>query len=173
MSVIEVQGNRKVVTRGAGYFQKAVTFLRLANRDNILTDTIEFRRTIENSTVTLACERATEEDFARMENALMRMEKQDFDHEADVDFHQSVAVASHNIMLISSMELLEAIIMDTGSRYYKIDKYYEKVRQSHRKIYDAIQARNKALAAEEMEKHLQIVYDFTSEAIEKGLVEDD
>lgn len=172
MSVIEVHGNRKLVTRGAGYFQKAASFLQLANRDNILTDTIEFRRSIEVSAARLACERATEEDFGRMESALKRMEGCDFDHQADIDFHQSLAMASHNVMFISSMDLLESIMMDTGVRYYKMDKYFEMTRQSHRRIYDAIRSRNKERASEEIEGHLQILFEFTNEAIERGIVED-
>ena len=52
-------------------------------------------------------------------------------------------------------------------------KYDERTRQSHHKIYEAIRARDKVRAAEEIEAHLQLVYDFTGEAIETGMVEDD
>jgi len=173
LSIIETHGNRKVVVRDAKYFQKAVAFLQLANRDNILTDTVEFRRAVEISSAQLACERATEEDLARMADALRRWDEGECKHEADVDFHQGLAMASHNVMFISSMDLLSSIIMDTGLRYYKMPKYDERTRQSHHKIYEAIRARDKVRAAEEIEAHLQLVYDFTGEAIETGMVEDD
>ena len=173
LNIIETQGNRKVVLKNAQHFQKAVNFLQLTNRDNIVEDTIEFRRSIEISSAQLACERATEEDFARMENALRRLDESIYDHEADIDFHQSLAMASHNMLFISSMDLLSSILMDIRLRYYKLPKYHERTLNSHHRIYDAIRAGDKKLAGEEIEKHLLLVDDFTKEAIAKGIMEDE
>jgi len=52
-------------------------------------------------------------------------------------------------------------------------KYNNRTRESHHRIYDAVRARDKERAAEEVEEHLQLVYDFTGEALEKGIVEND
>lgn len=172
LNIIETQGNRKVVIKDAQHFQKAVTFIRISASRNSLQDSLEFRRAVEVAAVRLACERATEEDFARIKATLSRLEKSLYDHKADIDFHQSLTMASHNTVFAATMDLFSSILMEIRLRYHQLPKYYQRTLDSHRAIYEAVRQRDPDQAAMEMEKHLQLVQDFTAEALELGILDE-
>lgn len=56
LNILESRGNRKVVVKDAGYFRKAVSFIRLSDQKDTLADCVEFRRVVEVSIVEMACE---------------------------------------------------------------------------------------------------------------------
>ena len=172
LHIIEVQGNRKIVVKDAFYFKKAVDFIRISVGKNTLNDSVEFRRAVEVYIVRLACERATEPDYEKMRDALKRMDVNIYDHKADIDFHQALALASHNVILAATMELFSSVLMDIRVRYYKLPKYHQRTLQSHHRIYEAVADRDPDRAAAEMEDHLNLVTDFTKEATELGIGDD-
>ena len=172
MNVIETQGNRKIVVKDVSWFQKAVTFVRASSNSNVLLDSIEFRIGMETMIVKLACERATEDDLLQLKTALSRMDENIYDHDADILFHKVLANASHNTLFATTMELLASILMDVRLHYYKMPKYHKRTQESHNRIYQAVRNRDVKEAVEAVEEHLQLVIDFTNEAIETGLLED-
>lgn len=172
MNVIETQANRKIVVKDAKYFQKAVAFIRTSHNTNVLLDSIEFRQGIEVMIAKLACERATEEDLALMKGALDRLDANIYDHDADIEFHNFLAQASHNVIYVANMDLLSSILMDVRLHYYKNAKYHERTLKSHHRIFQAVLNRNPEEAVCAIEEHLNIVIDFTKEAIESGELEE-
>lgn len=172
LNIIDTRGNRKVVVKDAQHFQKAVSFIRISDGNSSLQDSLEFRRAVEVAAVKLACERATEEDFAHLQEVLKRLEGNLYDHEADIEFHQYLTMASHNTIFAATMDLFSSILMDIRIRYYKLPKYYQRTKESHRAIYEAVLSRDPERAAQEIENHLQLIMDFTREAIELGLLEE-
>jgi GntR family transcriptional repressor for pyruvate dehydrogenase complex len=173
LSIIETRGNRKVVIKDAAYFRKAVSFVRLSIQEDTLLDSIEFRRVNEVAIVELACERATEEDLERLNESVLRLEKDLYDYMADVDFHCNLARASHNVIFAATIDLFTTMIADVRLRYYKLPNYYKRTLDSHRRIYKAIENRDRISAREEMEKHLNLILDFMKESSEQPPQEDD
>ena len=57
--------------------------------------------------------------------------------------------------------------------YYKLPNYYQRTLDSHRCIFQAICARDKARARKEMEEHLDWMLVFVREAEERGDPEND
>jgi DNA-binding FadR family transcriptional regulator len=71
--------------------------------DAILRDLVELRQTLEPQAARLAAGRATMEDLRRLGDTIAGMRLHASDHEhyahADVEFHQAVYAASHNVLL--------------------------------------------------------------------------
>lgn len=163
LGAIENRGNRKVVMRDADYIQKAISFVRASNQPDIQQDFNEFRLVNEVAIVGLACQRATAEDLASIYQAIEHLEAQPDDYMADVEFHDALAVASHNVMLAATIHLTNSMIADIRRRLFTLGshEYQQRTQASHRAIYEAVMARNAELAKREMELHLAIVSEFT------------
>ena len=154
------RNNRKVVLRDNDYIEKAISFVRISNAMDTQSDFGEFRRINEVAIVGLACERGTEEDFAALRQAIMHLEKEPDNYMHDVEFHDALAVASHNAMLAATMHFVNSMIADIRERFLGRPDYQRLTHESHCAIYEAVRARNVKQAQEEMEKHLRIVEDF-------------
>ena len=164
LSIIETRGNRKIVVKDASYFRKAVSFVRLSVSRSTQEDWAEFRRANEIAIVELACERATEQDLDRLNESVLRLERDLYDYTADVEFHCNLARASHNAIFAATIDLAAGMIADLRIRYYKLPNYYQRTADSHRLIFQAVKNRDKAVAIAEMERHLHLVYEFMEES---------
>lgn len=163
LSIIETRGNRKVVSKDASYFRKAVSFVRLSGGKMPQEDWLEFRRVNEVAIVEMACDRATEEDLDRLNESILRLERDMYDYMADVEFHNTLARASHNAIFAATIDLVSGVIADLRIRYFKLPNYFPRTLESHRRIYQAVKARDKVTAKKEMDQHLHLVNDFMSE----------
>ena len=110
LGAIESRGNRKVLLRNADFIQKVRTWIESANQMDTRRTFNEFRQVIEVGIVKLACERATDEDIAAMATAVEHLKENPSKYEYDVEFHDSLAVASHNSMLAATIHLVNNLI---------------------------------------------------------------
>ena len=164
LGVLENRGNRKIIVRDASYLRRAMGIVQFSSAFEVQDDVIEFRRVNETAIVSLACDRAMREDLDRIRDALDRLRDDLYDDEADVDFHMELARASHNSMFIVMMELFKTIIRDVRLQYSRLPNYYLRTYNSHRRIYEAICARDRATASEEIAHHVELVRSFQREA---------
>lgn len=160
LGAIENRGYRKAVVREADYIRKAISFIQISVQADTQDDFNEFRKVNEMAIAALACERATEADLAAIAATLDRMEKHPDDYMADVDFHDALAVASHNTMLAGTIHLVNSMIADLRNRYFDLPDFARTALESHRAIYEAVKARNVPVAQQEMKHHLEIVDEF-------------
>lgn len=161
LGAVENRGNRKVVMRDADYIQKAVSFVRISNKVDTQEDFGEFRRINEVEIVKLACQRATEEDLAAIHLAIEHLEQEPNNYMNDVEFHDALAVASHNVMLAATMHLVNSMIADIRERFLGRPDYQRLTHESHCAIYEAVRMRDIPRAQREMELHLRIVEEFS------------
>ncbi len=152
--------NRKVLLWDADYIQKARTWIECSNEMGGTEPFNEFRRVIEVGIVGLACERATEEDMAALDVAVTHLDEDPSNYMYDVEFHDALAVASHNSMLASTIHLVNNLIADVRIRFWDLPSYHEQTQQSHHAIYEAVKDRDAARAQREMIRHLNIVSQF-------------
>ena len=121
LGAIESRGYRKAVVREADYIRKAISFIRISHESDTQKDFNEFRKINEMAIVELACQRATEADLEAVHKTLVRMEACLEDStQADVDFHDAMAVASHNPMLAATIHLVNSMIADLRTRFFTI-----------------------------------------------------
>ena len=168
LGAIQIRSNRKVVVRDADYIQKAISFVRISNQMDPQADITEFRRVNEVAIVELACARATEEDLTAIYKAIEHLEAEPDNYMWDVEFHDALAVASHNAMLAATMHLVNSMIADIRERFLGRPNYQQVTHQSHCAIYEAVKARDPVRARKEMESHLAIVEDFARKYPERN-----
>lgn len=168
LGAIENRSNRKVVVRDADYIRNAISFMRLSNQTDPLKDFNEFRRINEVAIVELACKRATEEDLEALRLAIEHLEATPDDYMTDVEFHDALADASHNVMLAATIHLVNSMIADVRIRFFGLPDYHQRTQDSHRAIYQAVLHRDVARARRELKLHLKIVEDFSEKYPEKN-----
>ena len=160
LGAIESKGNRKVLLRDADYIKKVRSWIENANQIDSRQTFNEFRQVIEVGIVKLACVRATEEDLESIRLAVERLAEEPGDYMHDVEFHDSLAVASHNSMLASTIHLVNNLIADVRIRCWDLPDYQDITLRSHRKIYETVRDHDIEAAQNAMIEHLDIVRDF-------------
>jgi len=128
-----------------------------------LLDLLEVRRALEVHIAALAARRATGGEIADMEMSINAMRAADHEfetfHTADVRFHENLAAASGNRMLVFLIEAFAEPLRESRQRSFaghtarggQVDDVIEQ----HQTILDAVKARNPKAAAQAMREHLQ------------------
>jgi GntR family transcriptional regulator, transcriptional repressor for pyruvate dehydrogenase complex len=127
-----------------------------------LLDLLEVRRALEVHIAALAAKRATKSDIADMEMSIEAMrtagEESEGFHTADVRFHENLAAASGNRMLVFLIEAfaepLRASRLRSFAGHLARGGGIEDVIQQHQTLLDAVVARNPKAAADAMREHL-------------------
>jgi GntR family transcriptional repressor for pyruvate dehydrogenase complex len=128
-----------------------------------LLDLLEVRRALEVHIAALAARRATTGDIADMEMSIAAMraaegESEAF-HAADVRFHENLAAASGNRMLVFLIEAFAQPLRASRLRSFAGHRArgggIHDVVQQHQTILDAVAARNPKAAAQAMREHLE------------------
>ena len=160
MGIVENRGNRKILVKHADRFRKARSLIELSYSQDTFEDFMEFRRTNEREIARLACRRATEEDLERLRNSVERLESDASDFEADVEFHVDLAYASHNTIFAAMLNYVNSLILELRMRFFEREEYHGKTAEAHRRIYEAVLARDEELAAYDMGRHLRIIENY-------------
>jgi len=128
-----------------------------------LLDLLDVRRALEVHIATLAARRATTGDIADMEMSIAAMragegESEAF-HTADVRFHENLAAASGNRMLVFLIEALAGPLRESRLRSFAGHRArgggVEDVVQQHQAILEGVKARSPKAAAQAMRDHLE------------------
>lgn len=170
MGIVENRGNRKILVKNADYFRKARSLLALSYSADTFEDFMEFRRTNEREIARLACRRATAEDLERLRSSVERLEADATDYLADVEFHVNLAYASHNTIFAAMLDFVNSLILELRMRFFEREDYHGKTAEAHRRIYEAVLARDEELAAYEMGRHLKLIENYEDHG-EKGASE--
>lgn len=124
-----------------------------------LTDLFETREALEVEAVSLAARRATAKDLAAMERAVVQMEVEIRLNvsvsDASKNFHFAVVQASHNTLLCRMYSCLYNMLEYSRSQSLKTYSRHASVLESHRAIFEHIQAGDGVAAAEAMRAHLR------------------
>ena len=128
-----------------------------------LLDLIEVRRALEVHIALLAAKRATKGELADMEMSIAAMraggDSSDAFHAADVRFHENLAAASGNRMLVFLIEAFAEPLRESRQRSFAGHRarggHVDDVIQQHEAILDAVKARNPKHAAQAMRSHLE------------------
>ena len=160
MGIVENRGNRKVLVKNADYFRKARSLLELSYSADTFEDFMEFRRTNEWEIARLACRRATEEDLERLRLSVERLESDETDYLADVEFHVNLAYASHNTIFAAMLDYVNCLILELRMRFFEREDYHGKTAEAHRRIYEAVKERDEELAVYEMGRHLRLIENY-------------
>lgn len=120
---------------------------------------IEARFVLESGTVRLAAERATDEDLARLQEAVDRgraaLGNAEASIQASLDFHMAVAEAAHNETLLLVSRLLRAFYYESTRLSRRDPESYQVLLRDHEAILQAVRARDPERAADLMIDHFR------------------
>jgi GntR family transcriptional repressor for pyruvate dehydrogenase complex len=153
------------VLPGSGIFVKRITvedlssslshFLHFTN--STAKDLLDVRELLEVRIAELAAIRATKKDLVQMENALEMMENAGDDinmHLAgDLAFHSALAQATQSEVFEGIINSIVTYLFDVRLQGFLYDGP-ERGREDHRKIFEAVRAKNPGAAKEAMREHL-------------------
>ncbi len=123
----------------------------------------EVRLAIEPAAVRLAARNATDEDITLIRNSYEKLENSLDDEEewakADFEFHNSILLASRNVLMISLVQTLHNGLVQSRQTTIKVLKKYQEQNNPwktenallmHKAVMEAICARDEGLAYEKM-----------------------
>jgi DNA-binding GntR family transcriptional regulator len=132
----------------------------------------QLRAILETAAVRLTCEQATEEEVRELQQFLNQtgpeVEGRNSDHLVDLDehFHCQIMHLARNIEMQRTLENINARI-----RYFRwvdMDSKRETTQDEHRKIVEAIGARDTELAVNRMNDHIQRRQGQITEAVKES-----
>jgi len=126
-----------------------------------LLNVLEVRSSLEGLAASLAAERITEEEIDKLKRIVEEFQKkiEEGDNEGliklDKEFHDLIFAASRNDKLIQVMNNLQEHVHRFRVRYINEEKKAKKIYQEHKKITEAIEARDTDAARRWAEKHIR------------------
>ncbi len=132
----------------------------------MLFDLLEVRELLEGQAAKLAAERATEKDLYRITKAFNTMDEAYANNaemldaaQLDHEFHRSIYAASHNPVLIHTlqnlMQLIQNSVVVTVSNLYHHERSRQQIQAYHRLIFNAIIDRKPDSAARAAMDHVR------------------
>lgn len=122
---------------------------------------VEIREILEPEIAALAARRATEENINAMQECINIMDgsTDDVDTfiEADLDFHLGLAEGTHNPLILLLVDALIDLLRDLRVRTSRVDGGLGRAQSHHKKILQAIEARDVNAARAAMRQHLNQV----------------
>ncbi|MBY0467027.1 MAG: FCD domain-containing protein [Burkholderiales bacterium] len=147
----------------------------LKNQPFLHRDLLEFRQMLENQAATLAAERATDVDISRLDAAYAALEaayaKGDLPEcvAADVAFHQTIAEASHNMLIghltAGLMRVIHGHVSTNLAHLHSRRQHWGQLETQHRAIWQAVRARQPAQAAAAASEHISFVRQHIEESV--------
>ncbi len=141
----------------------------LGGHPDLQQDLLELRHMLEGQTAELAAQRASELDLQRVGRAHERLQQafaaDDLAAcaEADVQYHQAIADASHNRLLAHLNASLHRLVHDGVQCSLEFLRahpaQWERMRRQHREIWGHLQARRAAAAGRAARRHVRYVHD--------------
>ena len=141
----------------------------LSHHPGLQRDLLELRHMLEGQAAELASQRANELDLQRVGEAHERLQQAYAAEDlqacavADVDYHQSIAEASHNALLAHLSASLHRLIHDLVQQNLQFlharPEDWEQLRKQHRDIWLNLQARRANAAAHAAQRHMRFVRD--------------
>lgn len=159
--VVVRHGDGTVLTEASHGQQRIVEAIR-AHADR-LPEVIETRDALETKIAALAAVRRTDEDLARIDDALAAMaadiEAGGRGVEGDERFHGSVTAAAHSLLLARLMDEIGDLVKETRIESLSQPGRPQNSLAGHRAIADAIRAGDPEAAAAAMHAHVEMVSD--------------
>lgn len=121
----------------------------------------EMRAIIEPEISALAAARADESHLAALREAYAVMDRSRTDPqayiEADLDFHLALAEAAANPMILSLIDSIVGVLREQRMKIFNVEGGPERGQFHHKRILEAVEARDPAKSRDAMRAHLEQV----------------
>ena len=155
-------GRGTFITNGTSQaFRQSLDLMIKIGQPDGCTHLAEVRLILEPEIAALAATRVEPQHLAAMREAIAVMDgsRQDPDAyiEADLDFHLALAEAAANPLILSLLDSIVGLLREQRLRIFNVDGGPERGQFHHKRILEAIEARDAEKAREAMRAHLQQV----------------
>jgi DNA-binding FadR family transcriptional regulator len=163
--LVTVRHGRRMEIRPVAEWNHLDPLLLEANDDpesvrQTLGDLHDLRMLLEPEMAARAALMATEEQLSHMRQAVERMEELEDDPDAyleiDVDFHSEIAAATANVVLAFVLDSVRELLR-VSRRVTNLINGMPETTRAHRRIYEALLAREPETARQAMRAHLLTV----------------
>src|SRR3954471_7513956 len=145
----------------------------LAQQADMLDDVMQARVAIECQAIRLACERAGIADFERLQTALGKIaetiDEADAGGIADYEFHRTIVLASHSKTLSVLHNSMAGLLTHVHRNRRELVQAFPSMKtyliDDHRRIFEAIVARDPDRADATLRKHFEIGNEYRRRAI--------
>jgi DNA-binding FadR family transcriptional regulator len=160
--LVSVRHGRRMEVRPVAEWNHLDPLLLELNHDadgvrRTLGDLHDLRMLLEPEIAARAALKATDEQLERMRQALERMEELEAEPDAylefDVDFHSEIAAATGNVVLAFVLDSVRELLR-VSRRVTNLINAMPDTTLAHRRIYDALLAREPETARQAMRAHL-------------------
>jgi len=138
---------------------EALSFIAALHKFSV-DDVYEARRILEVGAAGLAAERATPDQLATLADDVSELFASLTDRQVflvhDINFHRSIAAASGNPIVASMVEMVSALYYDRRRQTaeHAAERDLRDAAEAHRRIYEAVRARDAEAARNAMNEHL-------------------
>jgi len=175
MRMIERRAKSGIYVREEGTGIEAMAFLARAGiplEPRQIYEAVEVRKIHEIKAAELAAERATDENFDRLRDVLKRSEERIAAgqglQQLDQEFHLEIVRATQNTVFYNICTTFYALSHDRLPVYFREPERNRRSHAEHEQIFDALLARDTALAPALMVSHLRGVMSYWTELLEPG-----
>ena len=136
-----------------------------------MEDVLQIRTALETLAAKTSCINITEEELARLKQCMEEFEQTDPDSDVvaiaqmDMVFHDVIYQASDNPKLLNMLNNLRAQMYRYRVEYLKVRENYPIIYADHRKIYEALAARDQEAVIKAVTEHLAKQSDVVKQVI--------
>lgn len=135
----------------------------LVRNSRLMTELLDVRKILEPPLAARAAAHASDEDIARLSEILDRQTEKvrrgDLAVDEDTEFHYAIATAAKNVVVIRVVDVLMDLLRESRKRSLQVKGRLQKSLAGHRRIFEAIRARDPQSAEAAMRQHLQEIED--------------
>ncbi len=128
-------------------------------RGDLRGELMDARLFFEPQMARAAAERATPEDMRRLEDVIRRQEARVAEGrsgaEEDAEFHDLLAQATHNTVVVRIMEVIDGLLEDSQARMFRSTERSEISLEGNRRILEAVLRHDQVAAQAAMVEHLE------------------
>ncbi|HET7441578.1 MAG TPA: FadR/GntR family transcriptional regulator [Terriglobales bacterium] len=155
-------GRGTFITNGTSQaIKQSLDFMMRIGQQDGLVHLAEVRQILEPEIAALAATRIQEPHLATMREAVAVMDQAlrdpDAYIEADLDFHLSLAEAAENPIILSLIDSIVGLLREQRLRIFYVDGGPERGQSHHKRILEAVEARDADRSRDAMRAHLQQV----------------
>ena len=135
--------------------------LTITREDNqhLLLEVLEVRMILEEWIARIAAEKRNENDLAELERSIEALQSDinggGLGVEADTGFHESLANAVHNEILVKIMDMLRYMAVKIRQKTLVLPGTKAQTINDHKKILEAVKNKDSDQAAKMMKKHIE------------------
>jgi GntR family transcriptional repressor for pyruvate dehydrogenase complex len=135
----------------------------LVRKRELIGELLDVRKMLEPGLAARAALHATPEQVQELEDILRRQQQKmlrgESTIEEDGEFHDAIARAARNSVVLKVLDVLMDLLRETRTRSLQVDGRLERSFAGHRRVLDAIRRRDGAAAERAVRTHLEEIED--------------